>query len=53
MKNKREEFKAHKLEDIVSVTHRDVCVDGFGLENVADASFFFFFVTSFFIFLKK
>lgn len=34
-----EEFKKHGLGDLVTAKHRDVCKDGFGLENVADAVF--------------
>ena len=37
---KREEFKEHKLDHIIEAGHRDVCTDGFGLENVADAGNF-------------
>ena len=33
----REEFDEHGLGDVVTLMCRDVCVDGFGLENVADA----------------
>ena len=36
----REEFKKHDFTaDIVTVAHRDVCKDGFGLSSVADAVF--------------
>jgi len=35
----RNEFKEHGLSDYVTVYHRDVCSDGFNLENVADAVF--------------
>ena len=33
----REEFTAHGLQDLVTVECRDVCSDGFGVEDVADA----------------
>ena len=33
----REEFSSHGLSDVVSVECRDVCRDGFGLNNAADA----------------
>lgn len=32
-----EEFKEHGLEEVVTLSCRDVCADGFGLEGVADA----------------
>lgn len=35
----RKEFEEHKMDKIVTVRHRDVCADGFQLENVADAVF--------------
>lgn len=35
----REEFKVHGIDHIVQCDHRDVCSDGFGLSNVADALF--------------
>ena len=35
----REEFHYHKLGDLVTVKQRDVCTEGFDLENVADAVF--------------
>ena len=35
----RKEFKDHGLSEYVTVYNRDVCNDGFGLENVADAVF--------------
>jgi len=36
----RQEFTEHGLgEDLVTVKHRDVCAQGFNLENVADAVF--------------
>ncbi|KZO97016.1 tRNA methyltransferase complex subunit Cpd1 [Calocera viscosa TUFC12733] len=35
----REEFQAHGLSDIIDISHRNVCKDGFGLENAADAIF--------------
>ncbi|XP_013382211.1 tRNA (adenine(58)-N(1))-methyltransferase catalytic subunit TRMT61A isoform X2 [Lingula anatina] len=34
-----EEFKDHGLSDLVTVNHRDVCMDGFGLDHIADAVF--------------
>ncbi|XP_060081651.1 tRNA (adenine(58)-N(1))-methyltransferase catalytic subunit TRMT61A-like [Ylistrum balloti] len=34
-----EEFQEHGLKEYVTVTHKDVCQDGFGLENIADAVF--------------
>lgn len=34
-----EEFSRHGFGERVSVTHRDVCEDGFGAEGVADAVF--------------
>ncbi|KAJ8308171.1 hypothetical protein KUTeg_013045 [Tegillarca granosa] len=34
-----EEFKEHGLSDYVTITHRDVCQDGFGLNHIADAVF--------------
>ena len=33
----REEFKVHRLSDIVTVVCRDVCENGFDLENKVDA----------------
>ncbi|RCH87588.1 tRNA (adenine-N(1)-)-methyltransferase catalytic subunit trm61 [Rhizopus azygosporus] len=33
------EFKAHGYGDIIKVHHRDVCKDGFQLENLVDAVF--------------
>lgn len=33
----RSEFERHELESVVTITCRDVCTDGFGLEGVADA----------------
>lgn len=33
------EFEAHKLNDVVTIQHRDVIADGFGMDNVADAVF--------------
>ena len=33
----RKEFEQHGLEGVVTVTCRDVCAEGFGLEDVADA----------------
>ena len=35
----RSEFAEHGLSDLVTATHRDVCSEGFGLENKADAVF--------------
>jgi len=35
----RKEFEKHKLGDLVTVKQRDVCQNGFDLENVADAVF--------------
>ena len=35
----RTEFAEHGLSDMVTATHRDVCSEGFGLENKADAVF--------------
>ena len=35
----RQEFKEHGLGDLVTVQHRDVCGEGFGLEGKADAVF--------------
>ena len=35
----RMEFADHGLSHLVTATHRDVCSDGFGLENKADAVF--------------
>lgn len=35
----RQEFEEHKMSEYVTVRHRDVCNNGFGLENVADAVF--------------
>ena len=32
-----EEFACHGLSDVVTLTCRDVCTNGFGLEGVADA----------------
>jgi len=34
-----EELRDHGLKDFVTVTHRDVCQDGFGLDHIADAVF--------------
>ncbi|XP_037087033.1 LOW QUALITY PROTEIN: tRNA (adenine(58)-N(1))-methyltransferase catalytic subunit TRMT61A-like [Pollicipes pollicipes] len=34
-----EEFRAHGVADYVTAKHRDVCGEGFGLEDVADAVF--------------
>ncbi|KAL6304452.1 tRNA methyltransferase complex GCD14 subunit-domain-containing protein [Sparassis latifolia] len=35
----REEFSRHGMEDIVTLTHRNVCKDGFTVENTVDAVF--------------
>ena len=35
----RVEFEEHGLADLVTSRHRDVCTDGFGLEDTADAVF--------------
>ncbi|XP_076036356.1 tRNA methyltransferase 61 isoform X2 [Oratosquilla oratoria] len=35
----QEEFRSHGYTDSVTVAHRDVCVDGFGIEAKADAVF--------------
>eukprot|EP01136_Pigoraptor_vietnamica_P005999 Opistho-1_new@38390 len=35
----REEFVAHGLGDVITVTRTDVCLNGFGMENRADAVF--------------
>lgn len=35
----QEEFKSHKVDHLVTARHRDVCADGFELDNVADAVF--------------
>ncbi|VDC05525.1 unnamed protein product [Peniophora sp. CBMAI 1063] len=35
----REEFERHGMSDAVTLTHRNVCKDGFTVENVADAVF--------------
>ena len=35
----RAEFSSHGISHLVTATHRDVCTDGFGLENKADAVF--------------
>lgn len=32
-------YKEHELSDYVTVYHRDICENGFGLSNVADAVF--------------
>ncbi|KAK3608601.1 hypothetical protein CHS0354_042593 [Potamilus streckersoni] len=34
-----QEFQNHGISQYVTVAHRDVCSDGFGIENVADAVF--------------
>ena len=38
-KKAMEEFKDHGFGGFVSTVHRDVCAEGFGLENVAHAVF--------------
>ncbi|KAG6336888.1 hypothetical protein ID866_2214, partial [Astraeus odoratus] len=35
----REEFIRHGMQDIVTLTHRNVCKDGFTVENLVDAVF--------------
>ena len=35
----RQEFEEHGLGHLVTATHRDVCAEGFGLENRADGVF--------------
>ncbi|KAI9327099.1 tRNA methyltransferase complex GCD14 subunit-domain-containing protein [Obelidium mucronatum] len=35
----KDELKLHELSHIVNVQHRNVCKDGFGMENVSDAVF--------------
>ncbi|KAI6044877.1 tRNA methyltransferase complex subunit Cpd1 [Pisolithus marmoratus] len=35
----REEFIRHGMQDIVTLTHRNVCKDGFTIEDTADAVF--------------
>ena len=34
-----QEFKDHGISDYVTVIHKDVCEEGFGLDHVADAVF--------------
>ena len=34
-----EEFIEHDIAENVTVTHKDVCQDGFGLDGIADAVF--------------
>lgn len=34
-----DEFRRHGLADLVTVMHRDVCKEGFGLDTIADAVF--------------
>ena len=36
----REEFVRHGMEDMVTLTHRNVCKDGFTVENLADSGTF-------------
>eukprot|EP00274_Cyanoptyche_gloeocystis_P005717 CAMPEP_0196657826 /NCGR_PEP_ID=MMETSP1086-20130531/25926_1 /TAXON_ID=77921 /ORGANISM="Cyanoptyche gloeocystis , Strain SAG4.97" /LENGTH=330 /DNA_ID=CAMNT_0041991125 /DNA_START=60 /DNA_END=1048 /DNA_ORIENTATION=- len=38
-KQAQEDFKANKLQELITVTHRDVCKLGFGMSHVADAIF--------------
>jgi len=38
----REEFIRHGMQDIVTLTHRNVCKDGFTVENLADAGMYSF-----------
>ena len=33
----REEFERHGLGSVITLTCRDVCAEGFGMEDVADA----------------
>ena len=33
----RKEFEQHGLGGVVTATCRDVCAEGFGLDNIADA----------------
>lgn len=33
----REEFAQHGMSEYVTVSHRNVCKEGFGLENAVDA----------------
>lgn len=35
----REEFEDHGLSEIIDVQHRDVCLDGFGIDKSVDAVF--------------
>lgn len=35
----REEFREHGVEHLVTVTNQDVCKNGFGVSNIADAVF--------------
>ena len=35
----QQEFKCHGIDNVVSMNHRDVCADGFGMESIADAVF--------------
>ncbi|CAO3680562.1 unnamed protein product [Umbelopsis ramanniana] len=35
----RQEFKDHGLDDLITLTHRDVCKDGFGLSDTVNAVF--------------
>ncbi|XP_064484628.1 tRNA (adenine(58)-N(1))-methyltransferase catalytic subunit TRMT61A-like [Ornithodoros turicata] len=35
----RREFEEHAMTKVVTASHRDVCEDGFGLQDVADAVF--------------
>ena len=36
----RREFASHGLADVVTLELRDVCRDGFGKENIADAGIY-------------
>jgi tRNA (adenine57-N1/adenine58-N1)-methyltransferase len=33
----RQEFKDHGLDDLITLSHRDVCKDGFGLSDTVNA----------------
>lgn len=35
--NFRDEFREHGLSELVSIECRDVCQEGFGMKNIADA----------------
>jgi tRNA (adenine57-N1/adenine58-N1)-methyltransferase len=50
----QEEFKQHKLQDYVTVYHRNVCKEGFTLQVAdIDAGKNFFFISSIFRFTKS